>query len=211
MLAAEGHIHALLGDIDLQQRRYQDAVRHYGDAIDRDNEFFYYHLQKGLAHRQLRQWEDSRTELETSVRLLPTADAYYALGTLAEQRGDRQAALEHYERAGSSDSPAGKAAQDATVRIDLPANPGKYIQARGGLDNAGQLIVEVANPTGVAVTDVLVAVRYADAQGAIREAGRRINELPAGQATRIATGLGPFTSAQQFEVGVTDARVARSD
>ena len=136
---------------------------------------------------------------------------YYALGTLAEQRGDRQAALEHYERASSSNSPAGKAAQDATVRIDLPANPGKYIQARGGLDNAGQLIVEVANPTGVAVTDVLVAVRYADAQGAVREAGRRINELPAGQATRIATGLGPFTSAQQFEVGITDARVARSD
>jgi tetratricopeptide (TPR) repeat protein len=168
-------------------------------------------LQKGLAHRQLRQWEDSRAELETSVRLLPTADAYYALGALAEQRGDRQVALEHYERAGSSDSPAGRAAQDATVRIDLPANPGKYIQARSGLDNSGQLIVEVANPTGVAVTDVLVAVRYADAQGAVREAGRRINSLPAGQATRIATGLGPFTSAQQFEVGITDARVARGD
>jgi predicted Zn-dependent protease len=211
LLAAEGHVHALLGDIDLQQQRYQDAVRHYGDAIDRDNEFFYYHLQKGLAHRQLRQWEDSRAELEASVELLPTADAYYALGTLAEQRGERQAALEHYERAASSNSPAGKAAQDATVRIDLPANPGKYIQARGGLDNSGQLIVEVANATGVAVTDVLVAVRYADSQGAIREVGRRINQLPAGQATRIATGLGPFTSAQQFEVGVTDARVARSD
>ena len=61
------------------------------------------------------------------------------------------------------------------------------------------------------VTDVLVAVRYADSQGAVRELARRINELPAGQATRFATGLGPFTSAQQFEVGVTDARVASSE
>ena len=211
LLPAEGHIHALLGDIDLQQRRYQDAVRHYGDAIGRNDNFFYYHLQKGLAHRQLRQWADSRAELETSVQLLPTADAYYALGTLAEQRGERQVALEHYQRAASANSPAGKAAQDATVRLDLPANPGKYIQARGGLDNSGQLIVEVANPTGVAVTDIVVAVRYADSQGAIREIGRRINQLPAGQATRIATGLGPFTSAQQFEVGIADARVARND
>jgi len=210
LLPGEAHIHALLGDIDLEQRRYADAIRHYGDAIGRNSDFFYYHLQKGLAHRQLRQWEDSRAALETSVQLLPTADAVYALGALAEQRGDRQAALEYYAQAASDSSPAGQAAQDAAVRLDLPTNPGKYIQARGGLDNAGQLVVEVANPTGVTVTDVVVAVRYADAQGAIRELGRRIDQLPAGQATRFATGLGPFTSAQQFQVGVTDARVARN-
>jgi hypothetical protein len=90
----------------------------------------------------------------------------------------------------------------------LPSNPGRYLQARGGLDNSGQLVVEVANPTRVAVTDVLIAVRYADSQGAIRELGRRINQLPAGQATRFATGLGPFTSAEQFQVGVASARVA---
>ncbi len=210
-LSGEGHVHALLGDIDLQERRYADAIRHYADAIDRDDSFFYYYLQKGLAHRQLKQWEESRTALETSVRLLPTADAYYALGTLAEQRGDLQAALEYYQQAGSSSGAAGEAAQEATVRLDLPANPGKYIQARGGLDESGQLIVEVANSTRVAVTDVLVAVRYADSQGAVRELARRINQLPAGQATRFATGLGPFTSAQQFQVGVTDARVASND
>jgi predicted Zn-dependent protease len=211
LLPAEANVHALLGDIDLQERRYADAVDHYDDAIARDDGFFYYHLQKGLAHRQLRQWEDSRAELETSVGLLPTAEAVYALGTLAEQRGDRQAALEYYTQAASSDSPAGQAAAEATVRLDLPSNPGKYIQARGGLDNSGQLVVEVANPTRVAVADVLVAVRYADSQGVVREFGRRIDDLPAGQATRFATGLGPFTSSQQYEVGVAGARVARNN
>jgi beta-barrel assembly-enhancing protease len=211
MLPAEANIHALLGDIDLHERRYEDAIRHYDDAIARDDQFFYYHLQQGLAHRQLRDWEEARTALETSVRLLPTADAVYALGTLAEQRGDRQAALEYYMQAAGSNSPAGQAAEEATVRLDLPNNPGRYLQARGGLDNAGQLVVEVANPTRVGVTDVVVAVRYADSQGAIRELGRRINDLPAGQATRFATGLGPFTSSQQFEVGVAGARVARND
>jgi tetratricopeptide (TPR) repeat protein len=195
----------------LQQRRYADAVRHYGDAIGRNDNFFYYHLQKGLAHRQLRQWDESRVALETSVQLLPTADAYYALGALAEQRGERQTALEYYGQASSSQSPAGQAAQEATVRLDLPANPGRYIQARGGLDSSGQLVVEVANPTRVAVSDVLVAVRYADAQGAIRELSRRIDQLPPGQITRFATGLGPFGSAEQFQVGVTGARVASND
>ena len=206
------NIHALLGDIDFEQRRYADAVRHYADAIGRDDDFFYYHLQKGLAHRQLRQWEESRAELETSVRLLPTADA--VLRARHAGRATRRSASGARALRASGrlcGRIAGKAAQDATVRLDLPANPGKYIQARGGLDNSGQLVVEVANPTRVAVTNVLVAVRYADAQGAIRELDRRINQLPAGQATRFATGLGPFTSAQQFEVGVTDARVARND
>jgi predicted Zn-dependent protease len=208
LLPAEANIHALLGDIDLQQRRYDEAARHYEDAIERDESFFYYHLQHGLAQRQMRDWEGARSALETSVRLLPTAEAIYTLGTLAERRGDRQTALEYYTQAASSQSPAGQAAEEATVRLDLPSNPGRYLQARGGLDNSGQLVVEVANPTRVAVTDVLIAVRYADSRGAIRELGRRINQLPAGQATRFATGLGPFTSAQQFQVDVASARVA---
>jgi predicted Zn-dependent protease len=207
LLPDEAHVHALLGDIDAAERRWADAIRHYDDAIARNDDFFYYHLRKGLAHRELRQWEDSRAALETSVRLLPTADAYYALGALAEQRGDRQTALEYYSQAASSSTPAGRMAQEATIRLDLPSNPGRYIQARGGLDNAGQLIVEVANPTTVAVSDVLVTIRYADRQGAIRELTRLINELPGGQASRFATGLGPFTSPQQYQVGVTAARV----
>jgi predicted Zn-dependent protease len=206
LLPAEAQIHALLGDIDAEQRRYADAVRHYGDAIDRNTDFFYYHLRKGLAHRELKQWDQARAELESSVELLPTADAYYALGTLAEQRGERQAALEHYERAASSSGEAGQAARDRTVRLDLPTNPGKYIAARGGLDNAGRLVVDVGNGTRVAVADVVVVVRYADAQGAIRELNRTINQLPAGQSVRFATGLGPFTSAEQFQVGVVRAR-----
>jgi tetratricopeptide (TPR) repeat protein len=206
LLPAEAQIHALLGDIDAEQRRYADAVRHYGDAIDRNNAFFYYHLRKGLAHRELRQWDQARTELEGSVGLLPTADAYYVLGTLAEQRGERQVALEHYERAASSSSEAGQAAQDATVRLDLPTNPGKYIAARGGLDNAGQLVVEVSNPTRVGVADVVVVVRYSDAQGAIREINRTIGQLPAGQSVRLGTGLGPFTSTDQYQVSDSSAR-----
>jgi tetratricopeptide (TPR) repeat protein len=212
LLPAEAQIHALLGDVDLQQKRYEDGIRHFADAIGRNDRFFYYHLRKGLAHQQLRQWDQARTELESSVRLLPTADAYYALGTLAEQRGERTAALEHYARAAQSQSAAGQAAQDATVRLDLPANPGKYLAARGALDSNGQLIVELGNPTRVRVADVQVTVRYADSQGAIRELNRRFGgELPPGQATRWATGLGPFTSADAFQVVVTGARTIGAD
>jgi predicted Zn-dependent protease len=208
LLPAEAQFHGLLGDIDSQAKRYADATRHYGDAIGRNDGFFYYHLRKGLAHRELRQWDQARTELESSVELLPTADAYYALGTIAEQRGDRTTALEQYGRAAQSSSAAGTAAQDATVRLDLPANPSKYLAARGTLDSSGQLAVELGNPTRVPVADVVVAVRYADAQGAIREINRQFTgQLAPGAAARWSTGLGPFTRTDAYQISVVAARV----
>ena len=173
LLPGEAQFHALLGDIDLERRDYAGAVNHYRDAIGRNDRFFYYHLQKGTAHRALRQWDPARTELEQSVELLPTAEAYFGLGAIAEQRGDRAGALEHYARAAQAESPTGQAAQDATVRLDLPANPGKYLAVRGGLDGNGQLVVELGNPTRMPVSDVSVVVRYADAQGAIRQLNRQ--------------------------------------
>jgi predicted Zn-dependent protease len=208
LLPAEAQFHALLGDAALQQKRYDEAARHFGDAVERNDRFFYYHLQKGLAHRQLRQWDPARVELDRSVQLLPTADAYFALGAVAEQRGERAAALENYGRAAQSEGAAGKAAQDAAVRLDLPMNPGKYLAARGTLDGSGQLIIEVANATRVSVADVLVTARYTDSQGTARELSRQLTgQLPPGQALRQATGLGPFASTASFEVTVAAARV----
>jgi len=206
----EAQFYALLGDIDAEQKRYADAVGHFDDAIARNARFFYYHLQKGLAQQQLRQWADASAELEQSVALLPTADAYYALGALAEQRGERAAALEHYARAAQSSGPAGQAAQDATVRLDLPTNPSKYVSARGTLDGAGQLIVEIANPTRLSVADLEVVVRYADA-GTTRELARRFpGPLGPGQSGHWSTGLN-LTSTTAFQVSVTGARVPEAN
>jgi predicted Zn-dependent protease len=211
LLPAEAQFHALLGDIAMQQKRYDEALGHYGDAVSRNDGFFYYHLQKGLVHRELRQWEPARTELTRSVQLLPTADAYYALGAVAEQRGDRAAALDDYARAAQAEGSTGQAARDATVRLDLPTSPGKYLTARGTLDASGHLLVEVGNPTRIPVADVLVTVRYTDPQGAVQERSQQFpGELAAGQAARLATGLGPFASASEVQLAVAAARVPQS-
>ena len=79
---------------------------------------------------------------------------------------------------------------------------------RAGLDERGQLIVDLANPTSVTVTDVTVAVRYADEQGAIREVNRRFTgALAPGAGSRWATGLGPFKSDEAYQVVIAGARV----
>ena len=128
---------------------------HYDDAIARDDEFFYYHLQKGLAHRQLRQWEESRAALETSVQL--AADGRRGLRARHAGRAARRSPSgARVLRAGrvARTAPPAKRRRTRRCGSTCPNNPGKYIQARGGLDNAGQLVVEVANPTRVTVTDV---------------------------------------------------------
>jgi beta-barrel assembly-enhancing protease len=208
LLPGEAQFHALRGDVDLAQQRYDAAAAHYRDAIARHDGFFYYHLQKGLAHQRLRQWDSAESDIERSIALLPTADGYFALGAIAEQRGDRAAALERYGLAAASDSPAGQAAQDATVRLDLPQNPGQYLGVRAALDSDGRLIVEVTNPTRIAVADVVVSVRYVDADGATRQQSRALpGRLAPGAAQRAATGLGPFTSPQAYQVAIAAARV----
>ena len=207
LVPGEGHFHALLADIDMRRNRYADAASHYQDAIEINDRFFYYPLGKGLAHQRLSQWGEAQASLQASIALLPTADAHYGLGVLAERRGDRAGALESYRQAAGSSGAAGQAAQEAIVRLDLPANPGQYIAVRTGLDDSGALLLEVANPTRLPIADVVVLVRYADPQGALRQLRRTIpGPIPPGGAQRFATGLGPFTSTQSYEAVIESAR-----
>jgi hypothetical protein len=68
--------------------------------------------------------------------------------------------------------------------------------------------VEVGNPTRLRVAGLVLAIRYADAQGAIQT--RRANldgGLAAGASRTLATGLGPFSSSQSYEVTIEAASV----
>ena len=204
----EAHFHALLGDIDVRQDRLTAAVDHYADAIALNDEFFYYHLHKGLAHQALNQPDAAQANLEASITLFATADAHFALGMLAESRGNTAAALEHYSVAADSNSLAGQAARDAMVRLDLPQNPGRYLQLAAYTDAQGQLIVQIGNPSGVTVTDLGLVIRYIDGQGALRQTDRALRQtLQPGAGTQLATGLGPFTSPDSYQVEIQTARV----
>ena len=56
--------------------KYDMAVTNYNRAIQRRNNFFYYHLQRGIAKKQLGQIDGATTDLENSIALLPTAPAH---------------------------------------------------------------------------------------------------------------------------------------
>ena len=210
LVPGEGHFHALLGDVDYRQSRHAQAASHYADAIARNDQYFYYHLRRGYAREQLEQYDAAESDLRQSLALLPTAEGYYGLGSVVEHRGDRNAALAAYRQAAQSSGAAGQAAQDAVVRLDLPANPGQYLALRTGLDASSMLAIEIGNPTRLTVADIRVTIAYADSQGTTRRIGRTFSgPLAAGAAQQLATGVGPIAPGQNYAVSITSARIVQ--
>jgi beta-barrel assembly-enhancing protease len=208
LVPGEGHFHALAGDAHLVKKDLAAATQAYTDAIARNDGFFYYHLQRGLIAERQKRDGDARLDLETSIKLLPTGAAYYALGNIATRGRDLAAAKQYYAAASGSQGELGQAATAALMRLDLPQNPGKYLRAQSGLDSRGMLVVAIGNPTSVPVTALGIVVQYVDANGRMRDFRRNLGgTLAAGQQVQVATGLGPFNSPDQFRVSIASARV----
>ena len=184
------------------------AVTNYNRAISRRSNFFYYHLQRGLAKNELGQQDSAVTDLENSLQLLPTAPAHYTLGTIREEQGDAAAAAEHYKVVAKGGGDIGKAAAGRLARMELPSQPGNYVSRRCDVGTNGRLIVSIRNDAAIAIRDVQVIVEYADTAGRQQQLRRNIGgRLEPGEVASADTGLGPYTGTD-CPVRVVAARVA---
>ncbi len=181
----EGHFHSFLGDIEFLNENFPTAGRHYKDAIRRNDNFFYYHLQHGLVSEKTRDFATARTALARSVQLLPTANAHNALGNIARASGNRDEAVAQYAKAAGHDSPAGKEALGSLVDLDLPANPGKYAVARAQVLSTGAVQVQVQNKTPRNLGGMAIKVIYPDSSGQMREFNRPIDGVLAAGTSKV--------------------------
>jgi beta-barrel assembly-enhancing protease len=204
----EAHFHALRGDIRLVQKNYDWAATNYTRAIERRDDFFYYHLQRGLARKELGQQDGAVADLERSLQLLPTAPAHMALGDISMQRGDPSAALEHYRVVAKSGGEYGKAAAARVARIDLASNPAAYIAHACSADGNANLVVSIRNDSAVAVSGVQIEVSYADNYG--RQQQQRFNiagRVEPGKIAGVNTGMGPYDANSGCPARVVAAEV----
>jgi tetratricopeptide (TPR) repeat protein len=188
--------------------RHDMAVTNYNSAIRRRSDFFYYHLQRGLAKKELGQTDAAIVDLQNSIDLLPTAPAHFALGGIAEGRGHDADAIRHYKLVAKSGGDYGKAATVALVKLELPTNPGTYVQRRCDADSNGNLVVSVKNNTSVRIEGVQISIQYTDSAGSQRQVTQAIRgQIGPGQVASVNTGLGPFTGSS-CPAQVIAARVA---
>ena len=207
----EGHFHSLLGDIESAGENHQRARKHYTDAISRNSNFFYYHLQNGLVSERAGDYESARRSLQTSLKLLPTANAHNALGNIARATGRRDEAIEAYRLAAQDSGPAGQSAMGSLVDLDLSSNPGTYLVARTQVSSEGRLKVQLQNRTPRNLGGIALRIDYPDASGRMRQVTRQINGVVAAGKSEIIdipVIVNPRL-VENLRAGVVSARIAR--
>jgi len=185
----------LRGDVRLTSKQYDMAVTNYNRAINRRDDFFYYHLQRGIARVELGQSDLAVTDLERSLDLLPTAPAHYKLGLIKKERGQTDAAIEHFKVIAKSGGDYGEAAGEQLARLELASQPGNYVLRRCDAGSNGRLVVTVRNDAPLAITGVQIQIDYTDNTGRTQQVRRNVGgRLEPGQVASADTGLGPYTS-----------------
>lgn len=209
----EALFYGLMGDIEQQQGRLTAATRQYDRATRLNPGFFYFYLQRGLVNERLNRASQAQADLERSVKLLPTANAYNALGNLARKAGRLDDAKAYYAKVAGSQGELGKQAYGALVDLDLKDNPSKYLQAKAGQDGQGRVLVRIGNPTPRNVGSLVVTIQGRNEAGQPYRLQRALRgNIPAGSQKIFDLDLtGKLTRAQinTLQVAVSQARVAR--
>ncbi len=100
-----------------QQKKYSESLQAFDKAIALNARFFRPYLLRGMVYKAQSEWSKAEASLTASMNLLPTQQATYHLGELAERRGDRQAAAKYYTSAAQAGGELGKAAQEKLQRL----------------------------------------------------------------------------------------------
>lgn len=207
----EALFYGLRGEIRSARDDDAAALKDLDRAVALNPDHYRPLLARGSIRRAAGDQAGAARDLQRSASLLPTAEAYYGLGRVAERQGRRDQALGYFRQAADSKSPAGVQAGRQLARLDLEDNPSRYLSSAVGLSKDGYLVVQLRNDAPVAVRDLQVVVGSTGAAG-FREQGRFTVQrtLRAGEVVQARTDIGPMNAAtaRRFGVRVTAARLA---
>jgi len=208
----EAAFHSLRGEIRAARDDKKGALRALNRAVGLNPDYYRPVLVRGLTRREAGDVSGASRDLERSIALLPTAEAYYGLGRVAEVRGRRDDAVKHFRKAATSKSSIGTSAGERLARLDLADNPGRYIGTALGLTKQGYLAVKVSNNSALAVDNVRVVVGVRTGNAIREQSSLRLRRgLKAGQSVVVTTDLGPMkaATARRYAAMVSAARPAR--
>ena len=202
-----------MGDVEQKNRQLKAAVVQYDKATRLNPDFFYYYLQRGKVKEQLNLASQAQSDLERSVALLPTADAYNSLGNLAQKAGRLNDAKAYYAKVAGNQGELGQQAYAALVDLDLQDNPDKYVSVRAGQDAQGRIVAQVSNPTPRHISGIVLSMQFQNETGQVQKLQRNLRgTVASGSQQLFDLGLtGKLTPAQlkTLQVRIGGAEVAR--
>jgi predicted Zn-dependent protease len=177
----EALFYGLRGDARTQMGQPKEAEADYSEAIRLNPDFYDFYLGRGKLRQKRGDVELAIVDFNRANSLLPTAQGHYAMGQMRQTRGERDQAVEHFRLAAQARDDTGKSAGIALARLDLPANPGRYLATSIERGERDQLLLLVKNNSGVRVSRIAVGVTHS-ARG--RETAR-IDSLRPGEVGRV--------------------------
>lgn len=209
----EARFQELLGDTALTQKNTKEALAYYDKAIQLQPDYFKPYVQSGIALFNDGKQALAEPLLKKANNLLPTAPGYALLGQIAEEQGQTDLALQHYQLAASSNSEIGKDSAARAMRIDLPRNPARYLPSGPISDNRGIVYAAVQNNSSVTVGRVQVRMLQYD-RGMVMNQTRSLlitGGIAPGQRGMVATGfrIADQRALQNFKVIVEGAELGQ--
>jgi len=194
----EALFYALRGEARQKLGRTAEAMKDFDKAVALNPEYFANYLNRGLARKEAGNAAGAEKDLRQANTLLPTAPGYLALGSLAEQRKDNQAAIGYYQTAAGATGDTGLRARQNLARLDLPAHPDKYLRLQFARDARNRVLAVLDNQSPFDAKSVTVEIFVTDARGqTIARETLRFGAIKAGQKaaptlSQVATdSLGP--------------------
>lgn len=180
-------------------------------AIARNDRYFDFYLQRGLLEQA--EGGDARRDFARSLKLLPTAQAHYALGVLELDRRETEAARAHLKAAAAASSETGREAKELYTRLELPHRPQDFVQVYVDRDRRGYLTVTAVNRSPLPIHNIRVDVEILQKNRVHRTAVSLPDPLAPNASARSITSIGPFASddlvRHNVRFHVVSASVAR--
>lgn len=191
----EALFYALRGKAREQTGDRRAAVGDYDEAIRRNPNYFGPWLNRGKLRVKEGRPREGEADLERSMALLPTGEAALTLGKLAYADGRKDRALKFLAplvEAGDGDDAELQEAAQMVARLDLPANPQKYIEVTPKLVDGGFVELTLTNRSKVDVVNVRgIAVVRTGSITTLGDTPFNVYSLPAGGSAKVRLGLKP--------------------
>jgi len=158
----ESLFHGLKGDALTKLKVYPTALASYDQAISLNEGYYLHFLRRGQLKKTMGDTSGSKIDLGKSNVLLPTADAHYILGNIAQGEKRRQDAIHHFQEAASSKSETGIQAGINLAQLTLPQHPQKYLRISFYLDKRRDAMMTVRNKSPIPISHLNIEVWRTD-------------------------------------------------
>jgi predicted Zn-dependent protease len=208
----EAQFYALKGDVFANKNQWDKAESFYSTALEKNDRFFLFYLQRGLTREKLNKLSGAKSDLNKSIELLPTAPAYTTLGDIALKENNPTAAKEYYAKVASNQSEYGKKAAIGLAKLDMGDNPLKYLHVTFLKTQDQRLALEIKNQSPVSVRDIRIDAKLLSASGALlaKESFQYTAVLNPGQNTQFIARTIPLPTdlqTQKLTADITQVKV----